>query len=397
MAKMKSVVLSAKWEPKSSFRLGSKDVEGKLTYLGSQVWRNPILKIMEKDIPEINSTEVLIKVKACGICGSDVHMAQSDEQGYIWYPGLTAFPCTLGHEFSGIVAEAGKKAINKRSGKRYNEGEAVTAEEMFWCAACRPCADGYPNHCERLQELGFSCDGAFAEYVKVDARYIWSLEELRESYKDEDIFLAGSLVEPTSVAYNAVIERGGGIRPGDNVVILGGGPIGLAAVAVLKRAGAAKVILSEPSQERRELGKIMGADSVVDPLKENFSERVLELTENLGAKLYLEATGLPDKVFPDIEEAIWRGKQINSTVVIVARAAKKIPLTGEVFQVRRASLVGSQGHSGHGTFPRVISSMAAGMDTTPLITRKISLKEVPENIVLLQTDRKECKITAVFE
>lgn len=396
MAKMKNVVLSAKWDPRRSFKLGPKDIEGKFTYLGSQVWRNPGLEIVEKDIPEISPTEVLIKVKACGICGSDVHMAQSDEKGYIWYPGLTAFPCTLGHEFSGIVAKAGKEAINKRSGKRYTEGEAVTAEEMLWCAACRPCADGYPNHCERLQELGITCDGGFAEYVKVDARYIWSLEELRGSYKDEDIFLAGSLVEPTSVAYNAVIERGGGIRPGDNIVILGGGPIGLAAVAILKRAGAAKVILSEPSRERRERGKIMGADFVINPLEENFTERVLELTQDMGAKLYLEATGLPDKVFPDIEETIWRGKQIDSTVVIVARSAKKIPLTGEVFQVRRASLVGSQGHSGHGTFPRVISSMAAGMDTTPLITKKITLKEVPENIVLLQTDRKECKITAVF-
>lgn len=397
MTKMQTVTLFAKWQPKEDFKLGLKDVEGKLTYLGSQVWKNPSLKIVEKDIPEIGSTEVLIKVKACGICGSDVHMAQSDEEGYIWYPGLTAFPCTLGHEFSGIVAKAGKEAINKRSGKRYTEGEAVTAEEMLWCAACRPCADGYPNHCERLQELGITCDGGFAEYVKVDARYIWSLEELRESYKDEDIFLAGSLVEPTSVAYNAVIERGGGIRPGDNVVILGGGPIGLAAVAILKRAGAAKVILSEPSRERRERGKIMGADCLINPLKEDFTERVLELTQDMGAKLYLEATGLPDKVFPDIEETIWQGKQINSVVVIVARSAKKIPLTGEVFQVRRASLVGSQGHSGHGTFPKVISSMAAGMDTTSLITKKITLKEVPENIVLLQTDRKECKITAVFE
>ena len=393
---MKTVTLFADWKPRKDFKLGSKDVEGKLTYLGSQVWQNPTLKIVEKDIPEIGPTEVLIKVKACGICGSDVHIAQSDEEGYIWYPGLTAFPCTLGHEFSGIVAKAGKEALNKRTGKRYTEDEAVTAEEMFWCAACRPCADGYPNHCERLEELGITCDGGFAEYVKVDARYIWSLEGLRGRYKSEDIFLAGSLVEPTSVAYNAVIERGGGIRPGDNVVILGGGPIGLAAVAILKRAGAAKVILSEPSKERRGRGKIMGADFVINPLKEDFSERVLELTEGLGAKLYLEATGLPDKVFPDIEETIWQGKQINSTVVIVARAAKKIPLTGEVFQVRRASLVGSQGHSGHGTFPRVISSMAAGMDTTPLISKKITLKEVPENIVLLQTDRKECKITAVL-
>jgi len=397
MAKMKAVVLSAKWDPKKDFRLGPKDVEGKLTYLGSQVWRNPTLKIEEKEIPEIGPTEVLIKVKACGICGSDVHMAQPDDEGYILYPGLTAFPCTLGHEFSGVVVKAGKEALNKRTGLRYKEGEAVTSEEMLWCGSCRPCADGYPNHCERLQELGFTCDGAFADYVKVDARYVWSLEELRGVYSDEEIFLAGSLVEPTSVAYNAVIERGGGIRPGDNVVILGGGPIGLAAVAILKRAGAAKVILSEPSGPRANMGKKMGADYTINPLKENFTEKVLEITEGVGAKLYLEATGLPDKVFPDIEQTIWQGKQINSTVVIVARSAKKIPVTGEVFQVRRASIVGSQGHSGHGTFPRVISSMASGMNMIPLITKKISLEEVPENIIMLQTNRQECKITAVLE
>ncbi|MCK4419641.1 alcohol dehydrogenase, partial [Candidatus Aerophobetes bacterium] len=108
-------------------------------------------------------------------------------------------------------------------------------------------------------------------------------------------------------------------------------------------------------------------------------------------------TGLPDKVFPDIEKAIWQGKQINSTVVVVARSAKKIPVTGEVFQVRRASMVGSQGHSGHGTFPRVISSMASGMNMLPLITKKITLNEVPENIIMLQTNREECKITAVFD
>jgi len=394
---MKTIVLSAKWDPKKDFKLGSKDIEGKLTYLGSYVWRHPELKIKEKDIPEIGPTEVLIKVKACGICGSDVHMAQTDKEGYILYPGLTAFPCTLGHEFSGIVAKAGKQAINKRTGKRYTEGEAVTSEEMLWCASCRPCADGYPNHCERLQELGFTCDGAFAEYVKVDARYIWSLEELRRNYGDEDIFLAGSLIEPTSVAYNAVIERGGGIRPGDNAVILGGGPIGLAAVAILKKAGASKTILSEPSKARANIGKRIGADYIINPLKESFTEKVLEITKGMGAKLYLEATGLPDKVFPDIEESIWKGKQINSMVVIVARSTKKIPVTGEVFQVRRASIVGSQGHSGHGIFPQVISSMASGMDMLPIITKKISLREVPENIIMLQTNREECEITAVLE
>ncbi|MDI9596756.1 MAG: scyllo-inosose 3-dehydrogenase [Atribacterota bacterium] len=395
--KMKTVILDATWDPKPDFKLGSKDIEGKLTYLGSKVWRNPHLRIEEKDIPKIGPDDVLIKVKACGICGSDVHMAQPDEDGYIWYPGLTAFPATLGHEFSGIVVEAGENAFNKRTGKRYEEGEAVTAEEMFWCGRCRPCVDGYPNHCEKLEEIGFSIDGAFAEYVKVDAKYTWSLEELREVYKGDDLFLAGSVTEPTSVAYNAVIERGKGIRPGDNVVVLGGGPIGQSAVAILKRAGAARVILSEPSEDRAKLGKKIGADFVINPIKEDFTQRVLEITGGLGAKLYLEATGLPDKVWPGIEQCIWEGKMVNSTVVIVARADKKIPLTGEVFQVRRAEIIGAQGHSGHGTFPRVISSMATGMDMTPLITKTIKLEEVPDNIVLLRTCREECKITCVFD
>lgn len=393
---MKAVALSADWQPRKDFKLGSKDIDGKLTYLGSRAWRNPRLQVVEKEVPRPGPTEVLIKVRACGICGSDVHMAQADEEGYILYPGLTAFPCTLGHEFSGVVVEAGENAINKRTRKPYEPGEAVCSEEMLWCGSCRPCADGYPNQCEALQELGFSCDGAFAEYIKVDARYVWSIEELKERYSGDDVFVAGALVEPTSVAYTAVVDCGGGIRPGDNVVICGGGPIGLAAVAIMKRAGAAKVILSEPAPRRAELGKKMGADHVINPVEQDFAEAVLDLTKGVGAKLYLEATGLPARVWPGIEQAIWEGKTIEATVSIVARADAKIPLTGEVFQVRRARIVGSQGHSGHGTFPRVISSIASGMDVLPLVTKRITLDEVPENIIRLQTDRSECKVTALL-
>ncbi|MGB3963479.1 MAG: hypothetical protein WBL09_03135, partial [Tepidanaerobacteraceae bacterium] len=113
--------------------------------------------------------------------------------------------------------------------------------------------------------------------------------------------------------------------------------------------------------------------------------------------LYLEATGLPTVVYPGIEKAIWEGRTLNATVVVVARADAKMPVTGEVLQVRRARIVGAQGHSGHGTFPRVIECMADGMDMTPMITKKITLEEVPENIVMLRTDRKECKITCVMD
>jgi threonine dehydrogenase-like Zn-dependent dehydrogenase len=390
---MRTVVLNADWDPKSDFKLGSKDVDGKLTYLGSKVWRNPRIEIVEKDIPIPGPTEVLIEVKACGICGSDVHMLQSDDGGYIFYPGLTAFPATLGHEFSGIVVEAGKDAISKGSGKQFQVGEAVCAEEMIWCSTCKPCADGFPNHCERLEELGFSVDGAYAKYIKVDARYLWNIDHLEALYGKKKMFELGSLVEPTSVAYNAVIERGGGIRPGENVVVLGGGPIGAAACAILKRQGASSVILSEPSASRREMALSMGATHVINPLETNAAEAVLDITKGYGAGIILEATGLPGIVWPDVEKIIWEGKALNTTVVVVARADDRIPLNGEVLQVRRASVVGSQGHSGHGTFPNVIDCMATGMDVSPLITKRIKLDEVYDNLVTLQTDRDEVKIT----
>jgi threonine dehydrogenase-like Zn-dependent dehydrogenase len=390
---MKAVQLNATWDPKPGFKLGAKDVDGKLTYLGSQVWRHPKVEVVDKPKPEIGPDDVLIEMQACGICGSDVHMAQADDDGYIWYPGLTAFPAVLGHELAGKVVEVGANALNKRTNKPYQLGEAVCAEEMFWCGTCRPCCDGFPNHCEALEEIGFSCDGAYTKYVKVPAKYCWSLESLRKNYDEKKLFMAGSLVEPTCVAYNAVIERAGGIRPGDNVLILGGGPIGLAACSILKRAGAANVILSEPAAGRAELGKKMGATHAVDPTKGSMPAEVLEITGGMGADLILEATGLPTVVWPDIEQVIWEGRTLNATVAIVARAEAKIPLTGEVFQVRRASIVGAQGHSGHGTFPRVISAMASGMDMTPLITKEISLDDVAENLKMLQTDREECKIT----
>ncbi len=393
--KMKGLTLFADWEPKPDFKLGPKDIEGRQTYLGSKVWRNPRLETIEYDIPTPGPNEVLLEVKACGICGTDVHIAQPDDDGYMFYPGLTGFPCILGHEVSGIVVEAGSKAFDKVTNKPFKGGERVCTEEMIWCGECKPCADGYPNHCERLDEIGINVNGGFAKYLVLPARTLWSLESLADLYKGDDIFLAGSLAEPTSVAYNAVIERGGGIRPGDKVVICGGGPVGVVACAILKRQGASVVILSEPQPDRAKMGLTMGADYTINPLEENFTEKVLDLTGGMGADLYLEATGLPTIVYPEIEQVIWEGRTLNSTVVVLARADAKMPVTGEVLQVRRANIVGSQGHSGHGTFPRVLECMADGMDITPIITKNISLEEVPENIVTLRTDRKECKITCV--
>ncbi len=136
-------------------------------------------------------------------------------------------------------------------------------------------------------------------------------------------------------------------------------------------------------------------DVAVNPQKENIVEVVLEATGGMGAKLYLEATGIPQIIWKDVEEIIWKARGINSTVVIVARADVKVPLTPEVFQVKRAQIVGSQGHSGHGNFPRVISLMASGMDMTRIISKTVSLDEIPTYLARLQTDKDLVKVTAV--
>lgn len=392
---MKGVELIADWKPTKDYKAHVGDIEGKKTYLSSKVWHNPSISIVDRPIPEIGPNDVLLKVEACGICGTDVHLLQTKDDGHMMYPGLIALPSILGHELSGTVVEAGKNAFSNRTGRRYQKGDLVCAEEMVWCGRCRPCADGYPNHCESLEEIGITIDGAFAEYIKVDAKLCWSLSELIEVYGHQKACMLGSLVEPTCVAYNAVIERGGGIRPGDSVLILGSGPVGLAACAILKRAGAKHVIMSEPSKQRREMALQLGATDVLDPANGSVAEKVLDITSGYGAKLILEATGLPEVVWSDIENIIWTGRTLNTTVVIVARADTRIPLNGEVFQVRRARIVGAQGHSGHGTFPRVISSMASGMDMTPIITETVSLDKIPDCIYKLQTDRANCKISYV--
>src|SRR4030042_4804969 len=170
--KMQGVTLVADWDPKPGFKLGAKGIEGRQTYLGSQVWRNPRLEIREYEIPTPGPDQVLLEVKACGICGSDVHMAQAEKDGYIFYPGLTGFPCTLGHELSGIVRDIGPGAMDKVTNKPFKGGEWVCTEEMLWCGSCQPCADGFPNHCERLDEIGFNVDGGFAKYIVVPARTV---------------------------------------------------------------------------------------------------------------------------------------------------------------------------------------------------------------------------------
>lgn len=380
---MKALVLEADWDPRSGYKPSEFERRTGKAVTGSSVWRHPKLQIREVDEPTLEPTEVLIRVRACGVCGSDVHFYETDEEGYILYPGLTKFPTILGHEFSGQIAEVGSQVED------FKAGDMVTAEEMIWCGHCRPCRDGLPNHCLNLEEIGFTIPGAFAEYIAVGAKYCWKIDTIAEHYGDEDAaYEAGATVEPTSVSYNAIFERGGGFPPGAYVVVYGAGPIGLTAIALCKAAGAAKVIAFEISPQRRKLAEVMGADQALNPQEVRPHEAVIDLTRGEGADLHIEAAGAPQATLLEMEQSL----AINARVVQIGRAAQRVPLYLEAFQVRRAQLFGSQGHSGHGIFPSVIRLMASGViDTRKMITACYSLDEVVEAIAQ-STARRDGKI-----
>ncbi len=379
---MKALVLTAQWDPKPDYKVSEWEKRTGKAVTGNSVWRYPKLEVKDVPIPKIAPDQVLVRVRACGVCGSDMHFYETDAQDYILYPGLTKFPAILGHEFSGEVVEVGS-AVDDLA-----VGDKVTAEEMIWCGHCRPCRDGFPNQCLNLEEIGFTIDGAFAEYIAIGAKYCWKLNDLAERFPGQALFDAGALVEPSSVAYNCVFTRAGGFLPGSDVVIFGAGPIGLAATAECRAAGAAKLMVFEVSPSRRALAKKMGATHVFDPREVVPHQVIMDLTQGQGAALLVEAAGAPDKTIPEMEQAM----AFDGKIAQVGRAATKVPMYLERFQVRHAQFFGAQGHSGDGIFPHVISMMAAGlMDMTQAITARYTLDNAVDAIKE-STDRSGGKI-----
>ena len=369
---MQGLVLDAVWEPKPDYVVSEWEKKTGKAITGNSIWRHPKLGVRDWPDPKPGPREVLLKIQACGVCGSDMHFYETDDDDYILYPGLTKFPTILGHEFSGKVVEVGKEVETLRV------GDMVTAEEMIWCGRCIPCRNGYPNHCTRLEELGFTIPGAFADYIAVDEKFCWKIDAIAEQFgSEEKAYEVGAVTEPTCVAYNGMFERAGGFRPGHYVSIFGAGPIGLAAAGLAKAAGAGIIVSFELSPQRRELAKKVGADYVYDPREVTPSNILMELSKGEGFDFMVEAAGAPSLTMPEMENAL----AINGKIVQIGRAAQRVPMYLEAFQVRRAQVFGAQGHSGHETFPNVIRLVAAGrLDMTPIITARYKLEEAVDAI-----------------
>lgn len=379
---MKGLLLEAQWDPKPDYVVSDWERETGKAITGNSIWRYPDLKVTERPVPAIQPDQVLLEVQACGVCGSDMHFYETDEQDYMLYPGLTRFPAILGHEFSAKVVEVGQEVAELKA------GDPVTVEEMIWCGHCTPCRNGFPNHCVNLEEIGFTIDGAFANYIAVGAKYCWKVDGILDRFGEEKGYEVAAMSEPTSVSYNAMFTRAGGFKPGAYVSVFGAGPIGLAAIGLAEAAGAGKIVAFEVSPERRELAKKIGADVAYDPREVTAGEVLMELSHGEGFDFHVEAAGVPHLVVPEMEKAL----AINSKIVQIGRAAQRVPMYLETFQVRRSQFFGAQGHSGHANFPSVIRMVASGrLDLSPMITGRYKLDNVIDAIARL-TKRQDGKI-----
>ena len=315
-----------------------------------------------EEVPEPLSPatgEVKIKVHWCGICGSDLHEYVA---GPIFIPVDVPHPLTgqkapliLGHEFSGEIAEVGEGVTGIEVGERVTASASRSCGECFWCKR------GETIICERNAATGMMVDGAFAEYVNVPAYNIYKLPP-EVSYEE------AALAEPLAVGVHAM--RKARIRPGDNVVIVGAGTIGLSTLQAAKASGAKMILVVEMAEARKEYAKKLGATMVFDPTEVDVPEEVLKATDGVGADLGFECVGNP-KTAVLVLDLVRRGGK--AVVLGVFEKPAEINLNSCVFFEKE--IIGSLGYNDE--FATVLSYLVDGrLQANPMITGKIPLDDL---------------------
>ena len=231
------------------------------------------------NMPAVGPEDVLIKVKACGVCGTDVHIYEGDKGAAEVTP-----PTILGHEFSGVIVETGENV------KNFQPGDRVCIDPNCYCGACEPCRNGVAHYCQNMIGYGTTVNGGFAEYCAVNAKQVYRLGE-------NTTFEQGAMTEPVACCLHGIDMCG--IRPGHQVVIIGGGMIGLIMLQLAKLAGAAKIALLEPVKEKRQMAEKLGADICIDPSGEDVKARLSDCGFT-WVNTVIECVGKPST----IEEAI---------------------------------------------------------------------------------------------
>ena len=313
------------------------------------------LSVVDMPTPEIGDDDVLVRVRACGICGSDIH-------GYDGSTGRRIPPLVMGHEAAGVIERVGRHVLG------FTAGERVSFDSTVSCGTCDFCRRGQINLCDNRTVLGVSCGdyrrhGAFAEYVAVPSRILYKLP-------DSLPFERAALIEAVSIAVHAVNRHPP--KPTDTAVVVGSGMIGLLIVQVLKAKGSRNIIAVDLDPHKLTLAQRMGATRTLNAHEEDVATAVRSVTGGRGADVSFEVVGHGDTVVSAI-----RSLRKGGTVVLVGNLSPNVELPLQEVVSREISVLGSCASSGE--IPECIDLLTRGaVDVEPIISLKASLDEGPE-------------------
>lgn len=387
---MNTLRLEADWEPRQGYALTDSEQATHRARMGSQVWRHPRLVRAVVPDPSPQADEVVVRVAAAGVCGSDTHCYETDAEGYILFSGPVAAPCVLGHEYAGEVVAVGRAVRSLRV------GDWVTAEGMQHCGVCEACRKGLPNQCANLEMTGFTAPGAYAEAIAVREKLCWRIDALAQRLGSAAAAAElAALVEPVACSYNGLFVAGGGMPPGSHVAVFGCGPIGLGAIALCRAAGAAAILAFDTEPARLEVAKTLGADQAwnVRAMAGSPAEAVLAATKGWGADRVVEAAGAALQTMPQIERCLAPGGRM----IYLGRTGLRAPVLLDVLVSGASGICGARGHAGGGCFPNILRLMAAGrLDLAPMITARMPLAAAHEAVVR-SSSRQDAKIMLIGE
>ena len=363
---MKGLVLTAEWRPKDGFEVTPAEMSARRARLGNKIWYEPTLAVGDRPDPVLTGKhDVMIRNRACGICGADIHMFVPDGDGYLDHPYQAQRPVAIGHEFAGEVVEVGAAVT------RVRPGDPVAVEAQVNCGSCRACLRGLTSNCELLEDRGFTLDGGTATLSVAHERHCWPLTAVAERYGEAHAYDVGALTEPASVVYNGMVTRARGFRPGDAVAVFGCGPIGLAAVGLTAALGAGRVLAVEPTAAKRDIATALGASATFDPTTGDAGRWLIEQTGGVGVDMVVEASGAGPRVMPAVVASL----AVGAKIVLIGVSTAAIEFDTLPVMFRSAAIYGSIGHLGGG-FPAVIALHAAGrLDLTPMITGRYPLDD----------------------
>jgi threonine 3-dehydrogenase len=309
------------------------------------------LRIENLSVPAIGPTDVLVRVKATSICGTDLHIYGWDR----WSQGRIKPPVTLGHEFCGHVERVGEEV------RAVKPGDFVSAEMHVNCGHCHQCRLGQAHICQNLKIIGIDMDGAFAEFVKIPATNIWKLDPaIPEHY--------AAILDPLGNAVHTVLA---GPIAGQTVLVTGCGPIGLMSIAIAKACGSSTVFATETNDHRREMAKQMGADTALNPATEDPVRRIREATGGTGVDVLLEMSGNPKAI-----QQGFKALRAGGRASLLGIPTENVPLDlVEDVIFKGATVQGIYGRRMYETWVEMTALLKAGrVNLQPLFGEKLALE-----------------------